>query len=445
MLQHPSLRALGVAAILGLLAGCGGSTSTSTSSTTATGASGAPSAAPASSAAAASAAPAASAAAATSSAQTIKIGIDLPVSGADASDGQPTANGAVLAIEQANARGFAGGKFKLASLLLDDAVQGKHDPAAGAQNVKTFISDPSVLAMIGPFNSNVAKSEIPLTNDAGLVQISASNTNDGLTIGNDAKQLRTAHPDTNTYFRVCTRDSKQGAALAEFAKKLGFKKIYVIDDNETYGKGLADVFDATFRQSGGTILGHDHITANQQDFKPLLTKAKAAGPDAVFYGGTTSTGGGLVRRQMADVGMAKVAYLGGDGISDEEFLKVAGEAANGSYYSFAAPDASRLPAAKDFVAAYKKRFGSDVGPYSANAYAAAQIEIAAIEKAIKDNGGALPTRADVLKNVAATRDVATPIGKVGFDADGDTTAPILTLKKIEGGKGITVDQITLKS
>ena len=74
-------------------------------------------------------------------------------------------------------------------------MQGKHDPAAGAQNVKTFISDSSVMAMIGPFNSNVAKSEIPLTNDAGLAQISPSNTNDGLTVGDDAKKLRTAHPD----------------------------------------------------------------------------------------------------------------------------------------------------------------------------------------------------------------------------------------------------------
>ena len=145
-----------------------------------------------------------------------------------------------LAIEQAGRNGFAGGAFKLEPSVLDDAVQGKHDPAAGAQNVQTFISDPAVLAMVGPFNSNVAKSEIPLTNDAGLAQISPSNTNDGLTIGDAAKKLRTAHPDVNTYFRVCTRDSKQGSALAQVAyQRLGFKKVFVIDDNETYGKGRA--------------------------------------------------------------------------------------------------------------------------------------------------------------------------------------------------------------
>jgi branched-chain amino acid transport system substrate-binding protein len=381
-----------------------------------------------------------------SSGGTIKIGVDLPVSGADASIGIPTQNGAVLAVEEANKNGFAGGKFKLEASLLDDAVQGKHDPNAGAQNVKTFIADDAVLAMVGPFNSNVAKAEIPLSNDAGLPQISPSNTNDGLTVGEDAKKLRTAHPDTNTYFRVCTRDSKQGQALAQVAaQRLGFKKAFVIDDNETYGKGLADVFDAQFRQLGGTVLGHEHITANQVDFKALLTKIKSLNPDAVFFGGNTSTGGGLIRRQMADVGMAKTPYLGGDGISDDEFEKQAGDMANGSYMTTAAPDVSKLPTAKAFVDAYKARFKGDVGPYSANAYTGAKIEIAAIEKAINDNGGKMPTRADVLKNIAATANFDSPIGKVGFDANGDTTNPILTLFKVVNGKRVTVDTIAVKT
>lgn len=377
---------------------------------------------------------------------TIKIGIDFPLSGADAADGTPAANGVILAVEQANKRGVPGG-FTFETSVLDDAVQGKHDPAAGAQNVKTFIADSAVLAMVGPFNSNVAKSEIPLTNDAGLVQISPSNTNDGLTTGDDAKKLRTAHPDVNAYFRVCTRDSRQGAALATFAKKLGYKQIFVIDDNETYGKGLADSFAAAFAAVGGKVLGHEHITANQQDFKSLLTKAKSTAPDAVFYGGTTSTGGALVRRQMGDVGMRAVPYMGGDGISDGDvFVSGAGAMAKNVYFSIAAPDAEKLPSAKPFVAAYKARFkGASLGAYSANAYAAALVEIAAIEKAIKDNGGKMPTRAEVLKNVAATRDLDTPIGKVGFDANGDTTAPLLTLQTYgPGGKIVTIDQIVLK-
>ncbi len=376
---------------------------------------------------------------------TIKIGIDFPVSGADASIGIPTQNGAVLAIEQANAKGFAGGKFKLAPVLLDDAVQGKHDPAAGAQNVKTFISDNDVLGMIGPFNSNVAKSEIPLTNDAGLVQISPSNTSDALTVGDAAKALRSSHPDINTYFRVCTNDSNQGGALAQFARKLGYGKAFIIDDNETYGKGLADSFEAHLTKLGGTSLGHEHITANQQDFKALLTKIKSSSPDVVFFGGTTSTGGGLIRRQMADVGLGKVGYMGGDGISDPEFLSTAGSMANGAYFSVAAPDATKLATAKTFVAAYNTRFKHDVGGYSASAYAATNVLIAAIAKAIDSSGGTIPKRDAVLKNVTDTKDFASPIGQIGFDKNGDILSPALTLQKVSAGKVVTVDVITVKS
>ena len=371
----------------------------------------------------------------------VKIGVDLPVSGADATDGIPTRNGVQLAVEEYAKKMPAG--FTLQMDPLDDAVQGVHDPAAGAQNVKTFIADGAVLAMVGPFNSNVARAEIPLTNDASLVQISPSNTNDTLT-GPASAPLRTAHPDMNSYFRDCTRDSKQGAALAQFAKKLGFKKAYIIDDNETYGKGLADVFEASFKD-GGMVLGHEHITKGQQDFKALLTKVKSTNPDVVFYGGTTSTGGGLVRKQMGDVGMNKIPYMGGDGISDAEFLKIAGTMADGSYYTVAAPNAMALPSAQSFIKAYKARFSGDIGPYSANAYAAAQIEIEAIIKAIKSNGGKMPTRAEILKNVGDTKDASTPIGVVGFDKAGDTTAPILSLYAIKNGKQDFVQQITLKT
>jgi branched-chain amino acid transport system substrate-binding protein len=379
---------------------------------------------------------------ASSGSTTIKIGIDLPVSGADASTGIPTRNGAVQAIEEAAGSAPSGVTFS--AYDLDDAVQGAHDPAQGAQNVRAFVSDDAVLAMVGPFNSSVAQAEIPITNDAGLAQISPSATNPGLTKGDAAARLRTSHPDQNSFFRVCTTDDRQGAAGAQYAHKLGLKKAFIVDDNETYGKGLADVFEAQYKLLGGTVLGHEHLTKGQTDYKALLTKAQALGPDLVYYGGTTATGGGLLRKQMSDAGLGSVAFLGGDGISDAEFEKVAGDSANGSYFSVAAPETSKLPSAATFVAAYKKRWNSDVGPYSANAYAAAKIEIAAIEKAMAANGNKVPSRADVLANVAATSNFASPIGPIGFDKNGDTTNPILSIYKIAGGKPVFVDQINLK-
>jgi branched-chain amino acid transport system substrate-binding protein len=367
----------------------------------------------------------------------------MPVSGADATNGIPTRNGVILALEEINANPKLSGGLKFEMSALDDAVQGVHDPAQGAQNIKTFIADSSVLGIVGPFNSNVAKAEIPLTNDAGLVQISASVTNPGLTKGDDAKKLRTSHPDVNTFFRVCTTDDRQGAAGAQFAGKYKLKKAFIIDDNETYGKGLADVFEESFKKGGGTVLGHEHITKGQQDFKALLTKVHSAGPDMIFYGGTTASGGGLLRKQMADVGMKDIKFFGGDGISDEEFVKETGDMANNSYYTVAAPETSKLATAKTFNAAYAKKFKSNPGPYSANAYAATQIIVAAVVKASKGNGGKVPTRAEVVKNVAATTGFDTPIGKVGFDKNGDTTAPILSLYEIKSGKPSFVAQAQL--
>jgi len=375
----------------------------------------------------------------------IKIGIDLPISGGDASTGIPTDNGAKLAISEADKAGVPGG-FAFVADDIDDAVQGTHDPAQGAQNTKTFISDSAVLAMIGPFNSNVAKAEIPLTNDAGLVQISPATTNPGLTKGDDAKKLRSGNPTApNAFFRVCTTDDKQGAAGAQFAKELGHKKVFIVDDNETYGKGLADVFEEQFKAGGGTVLGHEHLNKGQGDFKALLTKIKSLNPDLIFYGGTSVTGGALLRKQMGDVGMGGVTFFGGDGISDENFVTTAGASADGSYFTLAAPELSKLPSAAAFIKAYQAEFKTPVGPYSANAYTAAKIEIAAIEAAIKANGNKFPDRAAVLKNVAATHGFASPIGTVGFDANGDTTAPILSLYKIQGGKAVFVKQVNLKT
>jgi branched-chain amino acid transport system substrate-binding protein len=377
-------------------------------------------------------------------AKTIKIGVDLPLSGGEAASNIPTQNGVLLALEEANAANLLHG-YKLSAYVLDDAVQGKHDPAQGAQNVRTFIADAAVLAFIGPANSSVAKAEIPLANDAGLVQIAASTTADGLTRGPDAAKLRIAHPDVNTFFRLSTLDSRQGAAGASFARKLGLSKAFIIDDNETYGKGLADVFEQQFGAQGGTVLGHEHLTPNQTDFTALLTKVRAAGADVIFFGGVSVTGGGLIRRQQASLGLGKIPLLGGDGLAGGDYLETAGAAADGTYYTLSSPDVTRLPGAAKFLQAYKARFHADPGPYSANGYAAAKIIIAAVVKAIVAGNGAPPTRAQVLRYVAETKDFATPVGSVGFDKYGDTTAPILSLYEVKSSKAEFISQIDLKN
>jgi branched-chain amino acid transport system substrate-binding protein len=372
----------------------------------------------------------------------IKIGIDLPLSGAEVAGNISIEDAMLLAIEQANAANAVTG-YRLAAVVLDDSVEGRHDPAQGAQNVRTFIADPAVVAFLGPANSNVAKAQIPLANDAGLAQIAPSTTADELTRGPDAAKLRTAHPDVNTFFRLCTVDSRQGAAAASFVRRLGLRRAFVIDDNETYGKGLADVFERAFTDHGDSVVGHEHILPTQTDFTPLLTKAHGSGAQVLFYGGMANTGGSLLRRQQVSNGFGKIVLVGGDGLAGADYIATAGSAADGTYYTVSAADVTRLPAAATFIAAYRKRYHDEPGAYSANGYAAATIAIAAIAKTVAASHGAFPDRAAVLRGVARTRAMSTPIGPVSFDRFGDMTTPFVSLYTVRAGQPMFISGLTI--
>lgn len=426
-ISYPARRILAVAAAAALAACAGGNGSSKNTSTTTT-------------TAAVTAAPAASPApSAASGGQTIKIGIDLPLSGADASVGVSTEQGALLAVDQLGKTLPAG--YTLTAYPLDDAVQGVHNPEQGVSNVRTFVSDDAVLAMVGPYNSNVAQAEIPVTNAAGLVQIGPSVVADGLTIGPQAAQLRRANPNTNTFFRVCTTDSRQGSALVKFARSMHLARAYVVDDNETYGLDLADRFVQDFTANGGTVIAHTHLAKNTQDFKSLLISIAGTKPDLIFFGGVTSTGGGLMRKQMFSVGLGKTPFFGGDGIAD--LATVAGTQADGAYYTLAAPNAAKLPAAQQLVKSYQARYHQPIGPYTANAYAAVQVAVNGINAAFKTNGGKLPSRAQVVTAVAATSGLATPIGPISFDANGDIKNPVLSLYGFKNGSPYFIRQIQL--
>jgi len=144
---------------------------------------------------------------------------------------------------------------------------------------------------------------------------------------------------------------------------------------------------------------------------------------------------------MFSVGLGKTAYMGGDGLAD--LATVAAAQADGSYYSLAAPDATKLPSAQAFVKAYRAKYNSDIGPYSANAYAAAQVAASAIIHAIGNGGGALPSRTAVVSRVVSTK-LDTPIGPISFDKNGDVTNPVLSLYGFKNGQPYFIRQIQLK-
>ena len=227
---------MGIPLLLGLLAACG-------SGTTGTG-SGAPTAA---------------------GSTIIKIASELPTSGADESSGKPAQDGAQLAVNQANANHTISG-ITLQFVPKDDVgPSGTHDPAQGAANVTQLVSDYLVAGIVGPFNSSVAKAEMPISNQAPLAQISPANTNPCLTKNTAASgcsgsndQLATLRPTgTVNYFRIATTDDHQGPAQADYMyTTLHLSKIYVIDDTETYGVGIANAFVGEWKKLGGTVLGH---------------------------------------------------------------------------------------------------------------------------------------------------------------------------------------------
>jgi branched-chain amino acid transport system substrate-binding protein len=359
----------------------------------------------------------------------LKIGISLPLSGSALASAGPARDGALLAIKEANIKGY-----KLEAFVLDHSVNGVHDPQQGAKDMTTLVSDPAVMAVVGPFNSSVAKVQIPVSNEAGLFQCSPANTNPDLTKGDAGKQLRSKFPDRINYVRVATTDDIQGPAVAQFGVEvLGLKKVAIIDDTETYGKGLADAFEAEWTKLGGEVVGREGAPKGTTDYLPILTKFKEGNPDAVFYGGVTATGGGLVRKQMPQAGLGDLAYMGGDGIQDGlgstagSFINIAGAAAPNSFSSVAA--IAEYPGQADFAKKYEAEYKVAPGAYSASGYACAQVVLKAIEAAAAKGD---VTRENVrAAGVDPNTTFETVLGPVTFDAVGDTSQKIISLYKVD--------------
>jgi branched-chain amino acid transport system substrate-binding protein len=377
---------------------------------------------------------------------TIKIGVDLPESGNETSNGIPTLNGVKFAVQEAGSiKGFT-----LAIENKDDAVNGAHDPQKGVQNVRDLLADTAVLAMVGPFNSSVARAEIPVTNQSHLAQISPANTNQCLTkdiyiptslgVPKDIScpdaglpspaALRPSSP--NNYFRVATTDDLQGPAMADYAyDTLHLKNIAVASDNQVYGKGIADTFSQEFKHKGGAIAGRqDFDTTTTNDFKPFFSGNKTA--DGVYFGGTDATKVCVARSQQK--GILDVPFMGGDGIVTSQCLKDAANNAAGMFGTTATADATKVAASASIIANFKKAFPNkdDFGAYSMPAYDAAKIEIAAIGRAIDAAGGNMPTRLQVTTEVAKTKNYTGALGTYSFNDRGDTTAHILTIYKTTG-------------
>ncbi|MDI3423342.1 branched-chain amino acid ABC transporter substrate-binding protein [Streptomyces luteolus] len=357
---------------------------------------------------------------------TVVIGVDAPLTGDLSALGLGIKNSADLAVKTANKEGTVEGvEFKLQAT--DDQAQ----PSVGQQNAQKFISNKEVLGVVGPLNSNVSQSMQKPFNDAGLVQVSPANTGTELTQGDGWKTGDLKRP-FKTFFRTATTDQVQGDFAAKYLyNKAKIKKVYLIDDQKTYGAGLAASFKDTFTKLGGKIVASDHINPEDRDFRAVVTKVKNSGAEAVYYGGEYPAAGPL-SQQLKGSG-AKIPLMGGDGIYSADFIKL-NKKAEGDLATSVGKPVEMLDSAKTFIKNYEAAGYKDAyEAYGGGTYDATWSIIEAVRIAVEENNGKLPedARAKVLEAMSKVKFEGVT-GTVSFDEYGDTTNTMMTAYRVEG-------------
>jgi branched-chain amino acid transport system substrate-binding protein len=332
---------------------------------------------------------------ATASQAQVKIGVAGPITGANAAFGAQLTQGVEQAVEDINKSGGILGQ-KLEVEPADDVS----DPKQGVSVANKFVGD-GVKFVVGHFNSGVTipASDVYAENDILFITPSATNP----------KVTDSGKWDA---FRTCGRDDQQGMVWAELARdKLKGKKIAVVHDKTTYGKGLADAALDNMHKFGVKEVLYEGVNTGEKDYSAIVSKIKESGADYLMWGGL-HTEGGLIVRQMRDQGMNTV-MISGDGITDSEFAAIGGSGVEGTLMTFG-PEPRNNPNAKDAVAAFKAK-GFDPQGYTLYSYAAVQIIKQAAEKANSLDP----------KKVAAVMHSGVPfhtvIGEISYDKKGDRT------------------------
>lgn len=365
----------------------------------------------------------------------VKIVSSLPMTGSALGQNQSIVNGIKQALDETNSA-VCEGKLKINYEIYDDATAsaGKWDPSQVTSNANKAVADPAVVAVIGHFNSGAAKLSIPILNQKDLVMVSPANTYPGLTKPGkgEGQEPNVYYPNgKRNYARVVPTDDLQGAAASNWAKSLGIKRVYILDDQELYGKGIADIFEASSQQKGITVLGHEGIDSKASDYKALMTKIKALNPDLIYFGGTTQTNAGQLIKDMRNVGMTaeKVKFMGPDGIFEQALIDAAGKDAEGVYATFGGVPGKELKGTgKTWYESYKKKYNAEPEAYAAYGYEAAKVIVDAIGKVCKND------RAAIRDAVLATKDFPGVLGTWNFDANGDTSLTTLSGNVVKNGK-----------
>ncbi len=379
------------------------------------------------------------------------ISTDLPLQGSSFDSNDSTNKAIQLYLEQV---GYKAGDYKLKFKSYDNATaaKGAWDDAKCAANAQEHVATKKEIAVIGTYNSGCAKIIVPILNqdpNGPMAMISQANTNPGLTKTWDAGEPDKYYPTgQRNYGRVCTTDDVQGAAAAQFAKSIGIKRVYVLNDTQTYGQGVAQAFTTEAKKIGLTVLSSgaygEGWDAKQTSYEALFTKIKALKPDMVYIGGIFDNNGGqLIKDKVKVLGdNTKVKFMAPDGFTGyPDFNKM--PEADGAYLTFAGLSQdlvlAQSAAGKAFVDAYKAKYNADpVGSYPLYGVAALQVFLAAIaqsdgtRKGVRDaiftGSGITISAADSVLGKETKLDPAT----------GDVNAKDITVEVIKGGAETTL-------
>src|SRR5215203_445471 len=367
--------------------------------------------------------------------QTVKIVSDLPLLGANRFQSTTMVNAIEMAIDE---RGGKAGDVSIEYESQDNATAqaGQWDEAKCAENAQTATQDEEIVGWIGPFNSGCAVVEIPILNEAGLGMISPANTYIGLTKpGGEPDEPEKYYPTgERNYARVIVADDKQGQAGALLMEEKGVESVYILDDKETYGKGLADQVQKSAEELGIQVIGREGVDTTAANFRSVMNKIAQEDPDAIYFGGIIENNAAQLIKDKVGAGMSNddVLFIGPDGIFLDTLLSQGGEATEGVYITFGGLPESELSAkGQQFVQEYESRYDDDIQPYTAYAYEAANVMLDAIERA---SGEGEVTRETVLKEIFATEDYNGVLGTWSFGEDGDTTLTELSVQQVENGE-----------
>jgi branched-chain amino acid transport system substrate-binding protein len=372
-----------------------------------------------------------------SNANVITIVSSLPRTGSAKAQTDTIVNGIKIALEEAK---YQAGDFKIEYQDMDDATAGAGQWTAEqeAANAKRAVSDPDVMVYIGPYNSGAAKTSMPILNRAGLLMISPATTWPGLTkpgLGDPGEPDIYRPSGKITFFRVVPTDDLQGTLGAKWAHEMGIKRVYVLDDNEVYGKGIARLFAAACEDLGIEVVGRESIDVDAQDFKSLMTKIRGTQPDLIYFGGTTQSKGGQIAKDMVAAGL-NCKIMVPDACYEKAFIESAGaENVNDRcYVTFPGKPPSELTdAGKQFVEKFEAKYHSEPEAYAVYGYEAAKVALAVIAKANKKDRAAILDACRHLTNFDQGA-----LGTWSFDENGDTSLTTISAIEVKDGKFVFV-------